>query len=166
MLKSKQKSRKWQNNGKLKERTLIKKLFKIQSIEQRPEMLIQLNSKEWMRLNLFGWDRDQELKNNNISNSTRMYLETVAIHIHGLTLKLKEMLILQDLSLFQKEHPMISSINSMRRSQKLSFTLEECWSMINLKNFFLNIWTSLRLLWTQIIFHSMSTDKTYSTIRH
>ena len=166
MLKSRQKSRKWQNNGRLKEKILIKKPFKTQSIEQRPEMLIQLNSKEWMRLNLFGSDKDQELKSNNISNFTRMSLEIVVIHIHGHTLKLKEMLISQDLSLFQKEHPMINSINSMRRNQKLSFTLEEFWSTINLKNFFLNTWTSLRLLLTQIISHSMWTDKTYNTIRH
>lgn len=166
MLKLRQKSRRSPNNGKLKEKISIKKPLKIQSIEPPLEQLIQLNSKEWMRLNHSGFEKNQALKNNNINSSTRMYLETAVIHTLGHTSKLKEMLISQDLSSSQKEHLMTNSINSMRKSQRLSFTSGESWLMISLKNFFPNTWTSSRLLLIQTIFPSMSTDKTCNMIRH
>lgn len=166
MLKLKQRSRRWLNNGKPKERTLINKLLKTQSTEQLLEPSIQPNSKEWMRLSPFGFVKNQTSKSNNTNSSTRMSLEIVVILTPGHTSKLKETLILLDLSLFQKEHPMTNSTNSMRKNQKLNSMSEEYWSMISSKTFSPSTWTSSRPSLTQIIFPLMWTEKTCNTIKH
>ncbi len=143
----------WDKNGLQKIKNSQKMIFKMKSIEPQLKCHGITNTKEWTKINLFGWEVKVRSLKNNTNNFIKMSSRILVIHWHGPILKPKAMLILQDYFIFQKELPMINSKNSMKKRIKLNYLSEESLLMINFKIFYQNISTLLRLLLIQIIYH-------------
>jgi hypothetical protein len=143
----------WDKNGLKKIKNSQKMISKMKSIEPQLKCHGITNTKEWTKINLFGWEVKARSLKNNTNNSIKMSSRILVIHWHGLILKPKAMLILQDYFIFQKELPMTNSKNSMKKRIKLNYLSEESLLMINFKIFYQNISTLLRLLLIQIIYH-------------
>lgn len=143
----------WDKNGLQKIKNSQKMIFKMKSIEPQLKCHGITNTKEWTKINLFGWEVKVRSLKNNTNNSIKMSSRILVILWHGLILKPKAMLILQDYFIFQKELPMINSKNSMKKRIKLNCLSEESLLMINFKIFYQNISILLRLLLIQIIYH-------------
>lgn len=154
-----------EKNGKKKENNSLMMTLKILSIEQLLNKLGTTSTKDWMKINHCGWKKRAKLLNLNTDNSTKMSSRIQATLSLGHTSKLKEVWTLLVWCIFLKELLMTNSKSFMKRKIKSSCSLEESWSMINLKTFCQNTWTLSRRLLIQTIYLWMLIDKIFNKFR-